>query len=207
MRNARVQRISINALFLAIIMLMSFVPQIGFITIPGLVEITLIPVVVFIGAYFLPFYGGIFLGTSFGILSLIVAFIRGAGNPTVIPFQNPLVSVLPRVIVGLLASIVFNFVRKKFYHNKKHIGIALGISGFSLSIIHTILVLAMLAIVNQWGWEYFVSVITINSIIEAGLALVLVPLIGVRLHSYVPKLSNLKVKQPKRANKQVENIN
>lgn len=190
-KNKRITRITINAMMLAIILLMSFIPQLGYIEIPGFTSLTLIGLVVLIGAYLLPFYGGIFLGTVFGLTSLIVSLTTGAGNVMNIPFQNPLISLLPRVIFGLLASIAFYFVRTKFYYNKKLLPLMIGLASFLLSAIHSLMVLLLLVAFKQMGWPLFLTTISLNSVVEALLALIIVPMVAMSLYQLVPKYNDI----------------
>lgn len=198
-KNKRITRITINAMMLAIILLMSFIPQLGYIEIPGFTSLTLIGLVVLIGAYLLPFYGGIFLGTVFGLTSLIVSLTTGAGNVMNIPFQNPLISLLPRVIFGLLTSITFYFVRNKFYYNKKLLPLMIGIASFLLSAIHSLMVLLLLVAFKQMGWPLFLTTISLNSVVEALLALIIVPMVAMSLYQLVPKYNDIPQKKDEKS--------
>lgn len=198
-KNKRITRITINAMMLAIILLMSFIPQLGYIEIPGFTSLTLIGLVVLIGAYLLPFYGGIFLGTVFGLTSLIVSLTTGAGNVMNIPFQNPLISLLPRVIFGLLTSITFYFVRNKFYYNKKLLPLMIGIASFLLSAIHSLMVLLLLVAFKQMGWPLFLTTISLNSVVEAVLAMIVVPMVAMSLYQLVPKYNDIPQKKDEKS--------
>jgi len=91
--------------FGAIIMLMAFVPQLGFITF-GLVALTIIHIPVLIGGYF----GGkkVTLGLAliFGIASMSQALIRPVTVVDIL-FQNPLVSVLTTFGISTFLHTVF----------------------------------------------------------------------------------------------------
>ncbi len=84
-----------TAILSSIIILLSFIPQLGFIQI-GPISFTIIHAIVIIGILTLGLYESLFLGTLFGICSLIVSFIY-ASSPTDLLFHNPLISVLPRI--------------------------------------------------------------------------------------------------------------
>ncbi|MFP4287073.1 MAG: ECF transporter S component [Candidatus Izemoplasmataceae bacterium] len=104
MRNDKVSEMTFLAMFIAIITVMSFVPWLGYITIGG-VAITLIHIPVLIGAIFGGKRVGIVLATTFGVLSMIRAFMTpDAFN---VFFQNPLVSVLPRFIFGVMIWYIY----------------------------------------------------------------------------------------------------
>ena len=75
-------------------------------------------------------------GTVFGLLSFARAFITGS-----IPFQNPLVSILPRVIVGLVAFGVYMLGALIFKKTAKKEIFALGLSAFLGVITNTVTVM------------------------------------------------------------------
>lgn len=81
----------------------------GFIPFVLGVSITIMHVPVIIGAVLEGPLVGTVIGLLFGIFSLIWAFIRPSGPD--IYFQHPLVSVLPRLFIGLVAYLVYRVVR------------------------------------------------------------------------------------------------
>jgi len=135
-KKERIREMTIIGLFIAIIVVMGFVPWLGFIPIFGL-SATIIHIPVLIGAVLLGRKSGVILGLAFGIVS----FIRGATSPGLdFVFIFPWVSILPRVIFGLIIYDVYHFFRKII---KIRI-IALAVSFFILSIIHSLMVLPMM---------------------------------------------------------------
>ncbi len=106
---SEIQYLTLTTVFASIILLMTFVPQIGYITM-GTTALTLIHIPVLIGAFLLPKKYTVMLGFIFGIGSLI----RAATTPTGIldpAFVNPLVSVLPRMIFAIAASYIFDLFK------------------------------------------------------------------------------------------------
>ncbi len=122
MKRNEMQALTLTTVFAAIILVMTFVPQVGFITI-GTMALTLIHIPVLIGAFLLPKKYVVLLGFMFGIGSLI----RAATTPTGVldpAFVNPLVSVLPRMLFALAASYIFdlfNWFDKKVKHSDIYI--------------------------------------------------------------------------------------
>ncbi len=132
----RVREMTILAMFIAIIVVMAFVPFLGFITI-GAVSATIIPIPVMIGGVILGRKNGIILGLTFGVVSLI----RGAMSANFdFLFVFPWVSVLPRFLFGLLIYDTYRFFKKLL---KIQI-LSLVVSFFVLSMLHSLLVLPML---------------------------------------------------------------
>ncbi len=94
-------RLVLFALFSALIVAMTFTPYMGYITI-GVIEITTLHIVVILGATILGAKYGALLGGIWGITCIVRAVQMGF-----IPFVNPVVSLFPRILVGLVAALVF----------------------------------------------------------------------------------------------------
>jgi len=101
----KIDRITIYAMLTALIILMTFTP-LGYITTPAL-AITLIHLPVIIAAVTLGIPGGAGMGAVWGITCVIKAVIAPPSPLEGIMFRNPLVAILPRVLAGLLAGIIF----------------------------------------------------------------------------------------------------
>jgi uncharacterized membrane protein len=146
MRNKRVKEMSFTAVLAAMVILMAVVPNLGYIAITPMVGLTIIHIPVFIGAYFGGRRVGASLGLVFGLTSFIVALTRPQGLLDPI-FTNPLVSVLPRFLVGYFAVDVLNFFQKRF--SKKVLADALYFGGMTL--LHSMIVIPLIYIVAQTG--------------------------------------------------------
>ena len=96
----------------ALITVMTFVPYLGYISYGGL-SITLLHIPVIIGAVVLgPKYGGI-LGGVWGITCIIKAVLAPPTPLEGTIFRNPVVALIPRVLVGIVAGAVFAIFAKK----------------------------------------------------------------------------------------------
>lgn len=90
------KRIAILALLLALTVILSMIPlRVSSATL----ALTLLPV--FVLALTQDVVTGLLGGLVMGVTSLVMAFTFGAGSPTAPIFQNPLVSILPRLFVPL----------------------------------------------------------------------------------------------------------
>jgi uncharacterized membrane protein len=87
------------------------VTKLGFIPFVLGTSITIMHVPVIVGAILEGPWVGTAIGLIFGIFSLIWAYI-GPNGPGDIYFQNPLISILPRLFIGLSAYMVFRALRK-----------------------------------------------------------------------------------------------
>lgn len=109
MKLTKTQFITINALLFAIVLLFVIFP-----VAIGTVQLAFIPLVaIIISAQFIGLKNGLITGLFFGLLSLTTAYLR----PTSIlyfAFQNPLVALLPRVLIGVSAYFAAVGFRKLF---------------------------------------------------------------------------------------------
>lgn len=134
----KTRELVLNAIFIAIISVMAWVPQLGYIQIFPTVGITIIHIPVIIGALVYK-RSGLVLGTAFGLSSLFVALTRPT-TPIDFLFQNPLVSVLPRIVFGVVIFYLYKFFMDKI-QNKN---IAIALTAFLSTLIHSVLVLSMI---------------------------------------------------------------
>src|SRR5574344_1727157 len=72
--------ITLDAMFIGIIILMGAVPQLGYIQILPWLSLTLLHLPVLIGAYLFGWKRGLLYGTAFGVTSWIVALTRSTGT-------------------------------------------------------------------------------------------------------------------------------
>ncbi len=150
MKNRKlVSDIALDGLFIAIIAILTFVPYIGFIPL-GFVSVTIIHIPVILGAIVFGWKRGALYGTAFGLASLIQATQQPAGTLDA-AFVNPVISVLPRllfgIVSGLLASVLFKIVP-----DKKTNRLLISLVAFISTAFHTTFVFFALGIFHP---EYF----------------------------------------------------
>lgn len=179
--NEKVRRLTLAGMFVAIIIVMTVVPYTGYISYSPLsLSITTLHIPVILASLFLGWKYAAAVGGVWGLTCLVKAFIE----PTVanVPFQNPLVSVMPRIAVGLVAAAVFALCCKKIIAPVSAI-----IATAAATLTNTVLVLSMLYLFNFFDgfaetvaaiFEAILSVyISVNGIIELVAAVILVPLL------------------------------
>lgn len=156
----------------ALIIVMTVVPYTGYINY-GLIEITTLHIVVAIGAVMLGWRYGMVLGLVWGVTCVL----RALTNPLWAPFVNPLVSVVPRVLVGLFAGLVAEGLRKI----KCRPSVTAIVSAIAATLTNTVLVLSALKLFSAvlegaplLGTIY-ATLIGINGVIELVAAIVIVP--------------------------------
>ena len=110
MKKNNLQDLILTSILAAIIVVMTFVPQLGYITV-GTAAITLIPVPVFIGVFLLPLQYSLILGVIFGGGSLIQALPYADTVSLNKAFINPLVSVIPRLLTVVASYYIFKLLK------------------------------------------------------------------------------------------------
>ncbi len=133
------RRIAITGILSAFAILLSFIPSLGYIPI-GPITITTMHIPVIIAAILEgPFVGG-FVGLIFGLSSIYNAATVYAAMPTSVFFLNPLVSVVPRILIGIVAYFVYVGIKKAL--KNKSISVVIGALAGTLT--NTIGVLGMI---------------------------------------------------------------
>ena len=178
MKLTKTQFITTNALLCAIVLLFAIFP----ITI-GTVSLAFIPLIaILISAEFIGLKNGIFTVLFFGLVSFTYAWI----NPSSIlyfAFQNPLVSIIPRIVIGISAYFAMKGFSKLFPKLPKIFSLAAG--SMAGVITNTILVLGMIllcyygkpleSIGSAISFEFIGAIIVSNSILEVLICSVITP--------------------------------
>lgn len=142
-KRALISFMSQDAIIIGIIALMGFVPSLGYISVvPGVISLTLVHIPVLLGAALFGPKRGFIYGLAFGVTS----WVQATMNPTGLNlfFVYPWISVLPRVLFGFLAGLIFELLNKKTTICRKSFG--QGLIFFLLTALHTGLVFATLFI-------------------------------------------------------------
>lgn len=110
-KRLNVRKMTIIGMLCAISIIMSMTP-IGYVPINPVVNLTIMHIPVIIGAIIEGPLAGAFIGFIFGATSLL----RAITGPTVTNFifMNPLVSILPRMLIGVASYYTYAFVSKRF---------------------------------------------------------------------------------------------
>lgn len=159
----------------ALIIVMTLVPYTGYISYGGVIEITTLHIVVIVGAVLLGWQYGAIIGLVWGVTSML----RALTNPLWAPFINPLISVVPRIFVGIVAGLVAQGLRKIRVRS----GLAAAGAAAAATLTNTVLVLTALklfsALLNGVPLVGAIlgAIIAINGTIEIVAAIILVPII------------------------------
>ncbi|MFA6624597.1 MAG: ECF transporter S component [Bacilli bacterium] len=185
-RSNHVLNLTFFAICSAILFIMGFIPNLGYITI-GIFSITIIHLPVLLFSYLKGYRWGWLYGLMFGLTSYLVALTQGKTAFDALFASYPIVALAPRIIFGFLAGITFS-VLKTCIHDRFKRKIALIPASFILTVIHSLLVFLFLYIFckeqveemfNGEFWYLFYSLVFLSGTIpEAIMAAVVVPLLA-----------------------------
>lgn len=141
MVNQKTRDLVYLAMLMAIIIVLSFIPNIGLFRI-GPVSFTIVHIPVIIATIYLNQRIGILTGAIFGISTLIVAYTQVAELPFTIDFlfRSPLISVVPRMLFPYITALLYDGL--KSYIKNEYLNVF--ITSVAGSLIHSVLVLAAL---------------------------------------------------------------
>ncbi|GAA3610067.1 ECF transporter S component [Secundilactobacillus similis DSM 23365 = JCM 2765] len=184
---SRAFHISILALFFAIVIIQNVIPLLGYIPV-GPFSIAIIQITVIIAAVILGPRDGTLVGLTWGLINWIRAFAWPTSPIAIYVLVNPLVSVLPRLLIGLISGWLFLKLVKGRPTDAKVWQLSL--TGVVGALVNTVLVLGFMAILYYMGMlpldklnvdaimPYLLGIMGTNGIPEAILSGVLVPLIA-----------------------------
>lgn len=190
-----------DAIFIALIAIMTFVPNLGFLSFfGGIITFTLLHLPVLLGASLMGWKRGALYGLLFGLASWIKALTAATGAFDMF-FMNPLVSVLPRFLFGLIAGLAFDFLKR--IKSKGLSTLSIGIASLVCTIIHSCLVFLSIYIFTRdeavWFWQWLfagdayalgmtaLAVTALGALGEAILAFFFVPTLHTVLVKAMPK--------------------
>ena len=155
----RTRKIVITGVMAAISVVLG-ATRLGFIPWLSGASLTVMHVPVIIGAILEgPVVGGI-IGLIFGLFSLIQAAVSPTG-PVDVFFTNPLVSILPRILIGITSWLVYRAFRDRW------LPLAVIASSLIGSLTNTVLVLGALGVAGALPWPLIGTITVANGIPEA----------------------------------------
>ena len=185
-RRLNVRKMTVIGVLSAISIMMSMLPFIGYIPI-GPIKATIMHIPVIIGAIIEGPVVGAIIGLIFGLTSLWNAITQ----PVVLSplFYNPLVSVLPRILIGIVAYYVYQGVykvSKKVYASGFIAGIigSLANTAGVLGMIYILYADKYLALIEQQGSsaaKLLLGVVLTSGVPEALVAALIVSAVSVAL--------------------------
>ena len=184
----KTQRIAFLALFTAIIIIQNVIPFLGYIPLEPL-NLTIIHITVIVAALVLGPKDGALVGGVWGMITFIRAFVWPTSPLATIVFTNPLVSVLPRILIGVVAGYTFMWLSKRLSSKI----LAAGVAAVLGSLTNTVLVLGQIYLFYQGQapamyaldvaalLPYLLGVVATNGLPEAALAAIIAPSVALPL--------------------------
>ncbi|MBQ7776749.1 MAG: ECF transporter S component [Lachnospiraceae bacterium] len=200
MKTEKTFNMVLTGLFMAIIIIMATVPNIGYINLI-LIKVTMVHVPVIIGSIVLGPKLGAVLGATFGITSLI----NNTFNPSLLSFAfspfyqvgniggngwSVVIALLPRILVGVVPYFVYRLLMKVLPQIKVRGAVSLAVAGISGALTNTLLVMNLIyfcfreefaaakEIAVEAVYDVILGIIAANGIPEAVVGAVLTMLVG-----------------------------
>lgn len=179
-------RLNMLAMFIAIILLQTSIPLIGYIPI-GPLEITIIPMTVVVATVLLGTVDGAIIGGVWGLTTFVRAFVWPTSPLAAIVFVNPIISVIPRIMIGVVAGMTYTYFKK---HLKSQAA-SISVSAVLGSLTNTVLVLGLIYLFYKAKapqlyqinikelLPYLLGVVGTNGVPEAIFSGIVTPLIAV----------------------------
>ena len=182
-RKVNVRRMAVISVLSAISIVLSMIPFVGYIKL-GPVDATIMHVPVIIGAVVEGPLVGAAVGLIFGLTSLFKAFTEP--SITSFCFMNPIISVLPRILIGVVSYYVYKII----YKISKRVYLSGFVAGVLGSLTNTIGVMGLIYVIyadkymqaiGQAGnaGKYILLICATNGIPEAIVAGILVAAVAV----------------------------
>jgi uncharacterized membrane protein len=183
-----------TAVVIALVALLGMTP-LGYLNI-GALQITTVHALVIIIAIVFGLKEGWVAGITFGITSIITALTNSGLFAPI--FLNPIVSVLPRVLLPFVAYWLFRFfyvILSRRMNNRTALSIAAGISAVLSTLFHSVLVITLIwafrwmspGLTDETLLPIIIGLLTVNMSFEILFALIAVALITPILYPWFNK--------------------
>ncbi|WP_125573301.1 ECF transporter S component [Levilactobacillus huananensis] len=106
-------RLVVDALLMAIVLLQNIVPFLGYVPL-GPFSMTLIGLTVIVAGMALDVRDGALIGGFWGLITFVRAFAWPSSPVAPLIFTNPLISIVPRLLMGVAAGLVFRWARQRW---------------------------------------------------------------------------------------------
>lgn len=192
-QSKKTYQIAILGMLTAIVLIQNFVPVVGYIPIPP-INPTIIHITVIIAALTLGYKNGMILGLVWGVACIIRAFTTPTSPLDILFFTNPIIAIIPRILVGFVAGYVYQLLKK----TKLLDSISMIISAVLASLTNTIFVLLFIYLFYRVEYASFLNVdqgkligimgivIITSGVAEAVAAGIIAPIVAKALKQFVP---------------------
>jgi len=145
MHRQQTRNLAITALFVAIFLMQTFIPNIGYIRIlPALPAITTIPLTVAVYAILMGPKAGTLFGLFGGLIRLFQAYTQPGDMVSLLLFQNAFISIIPSVLAGLFPGVIAETLKNRSF---KFQTFAYGLAGAVTSLTNTVFVILLTTLI------------------------------------------------------------
>ena len=193
-KNRNVFNMTIISMLIAILIIQTFVPILGYIPL-GPIDVTIVHITVILTAVLFGSKMGLTIGTIWGFLSMIRAYTQP--TPFNIVFLNPLISVVPRMLVGWISGLLFQWIKKHLSERLSYM-----VTALVGTLLNTVLVLGGIYILAAETYAHALgvpepallsilgTVVATNGIIEVVASMIILPLVAVPLTRFLKRRNN-----------------
>lgn len=194
-RKQNVFQLTIVSMLIAILIVQTFVPMLGYIPL-GPIDVTIVHITVILAAVLFGKKTGLVIGTVWGTLSMFRAYLQP--TPFNVVFLNPLISILPRLLVGWGSAVVFSFLKERISTRLSYaMTAAIGTFMNTVLVLGSIYLFASetyakaLGISKQLLLGALGTVVATNGIIEIVASVIILPLLAIPLAKAVAKRNSI----------------
>ena len=182
-------QLTILSMLLAILIAQTFIPMLGYIPL-GPIDVTIVHITVILAAVLFGKKTGLIIGLAWGLLSMLRAYMQP--TPFNVVFLNPLISVVPRLIVGWISAVVFIFLSEKISDKISYaITAAIGTFANTFFVLGGIYLFASEAYAKALGIQESVllgalgTIVATNGVIEIIASVIILPLVALPLKKVI----------------------
>ena len=183
-RSNQPSRLTPPGIITAILLIQNMIPFLGNIPIPPL-NPTIIHVTVIVVALSMGMKDGMIAGLIWGLIRLFRAFAMPATPLDPLIWVNPIITIVPRLLIGTTTVLTYQLLHNKVRNNK----LSMGVASFIGSMTNTLLVMLFIYLffnaeigqamgidASNLGYALLVIIVT-SGLAEAVLAAVLAPIV------------------------------
>ncbi|WEV71014.1 ECF transporter S component [Lactobacillus sp. ESL0785] len=202
MHRKQTQKMAITALFVAIFLLQTFVPNIGYIRIlPTLPAITTVPLTVAVYSLLMGPKAGTLFGLFWGLLRLFQAYTQPGDIVSLMLFQNVFISLVPSILAGLFSGLLGRAFQNKSGKTREF---GYFLAGAVTSLTNTVMVILLTSVIFAGNAKLvahlgnfapstplimiLIVALGLNGVIETVFTAVVTPLIETPLQKAMKKL-------------------
>ena len=182
-------QLTILSMLLAILIAQTFIPMLGYIPL-GPIDVTIVHITVILAAVLFGKKTGSIIRLAWGLLSMLRAYMQP--TPFNVVFLNPLISVVPRLVVGWISAVVFIFLSEKISDKISYaITAAIGTFANTFFVLGGIYLFASEAYAKALGIQESVllgalgTIVATNGVIEIIASVIILPLVALPLKKVI----------------------